>query len=142
MPLLSWSCGCLILKLLGNKNALPRAPIIIFLNIKVYRELVTLCKYHFEFSMNTIWKVLKYTEIRKLIFFLGLLALYKALKRKPFMMHLTFQPLCIPGINDSVFTPWYSCNFDELSKKLHLLVRDFTDLFTKSLALILAFGST
>ena len=28
------------------------------------------------------------------------------------------------------------------SKKLHLLVRDFTDLFTKSLALILAYGST
>ena len=63
---LSWSYGCLILKLLWNKNALPRAPIIIFLNIKVYRELVTLCKYHFEFSMNTIWKVLKFTGKGKL----------------------------------------------------------------------------
>ena len=74
----------------------------------------------------------------KLFFFLGLFAMYRASKNTLYDAFNSIKN----KINDLVFTPWYSCNFDELSKKLHLLVRDFTDLFTKSLALILAYGST
>ena len=60
--------------------------------------------------MNTIWKVVKYTEMGKLFFFLGLFAMYRASKNTLYDAFNSIKN----KINDLVFTPWYSCNFDEL----------------------------
>ena len=46
----------------------------------------------------------------KLFFFLGLFAMYRASKNTLYDAFNSIKN----KINDLVFTPWYSCNFDEL----------------------------
>ena len=67
-----------------------------------------MCKYHFEFSMNTIWKVVKYTEMGKLFFFkflplslkftLSLSKITKHLGISHPVSYVCFMFVCLPSV--------------------------------------------